>query len=68
MPRITVNDEAKEISEGTTLAGLLEELQLGGRKGLAVAVNATVIPAAQREAKALAEGDAVLIIQATQGG
>ena len=68
MPQITVNDETREISEGASLAGLLDELELAGRKGLAVAVNATVIPAGQREAKTLAEGDAVLIIQATQGG
>ncbi len=68
MPKITVNDESREISGGSTLADLLTELGLNERKGLAVAVNATVVPGAQRTNRQLADGDAVLIIQATQGG
>lgn len=66
--KLTVNDELREFPEGISLHGLLTELGLAGRKGLAVAVNQAVVPASQWAAAQLCEGDAVLVIQATQGG
>ncbi|HBR93846.1 MAG TPA: thiamine biosynthesis protein ThiS, partial [Opitutae bacterium] len=47
---------------------LLAELGLESKPGLAVAVNHSVVPAAELAAYQLAAEDAVLIIQATQGG
>nr|WP_043589883.1 sulfur carrier protein ThiS [Geminisphaera colitermitum] len=51
-----------------TLAALLAELGQADRKGIAVAVNDTVIPRATWPAHSLHDADRILIIQATQGG
>lgn len=66
--KISVNDEAREVPEGLSLGALLAELGLESKPGLAVAVNQSVVPAAEQGARQLSAGDAVLIIQATQGG
>ena len=66
--KLTFNDEARELPEGTCLQALLAELGLDQKKGLAVAVNQSVVPAVEWEATELSEGDDVLVIQATQGG
>ncbi|WPJ94763.1 sulfur carrier protein ThiS [Coraliomargarita algicola] len=66
--KISVNDEAREVPEGLPLKALLAELGLESKPGLAVAVNQSVVPAAELAAYQLAAEDAVLIIQATQGG
>jgi sulfur carrier protein len=66
--KITVNEEARELPEGLTLQALLAELGLASKTGLAVAVNQCVVPAAEQATTTLAEGDSILIIQATQGG
>ena len=65
---LTFNDEARELPDGTSLQALLAELGLDTKKGLAVAVNQSVVPAAEWGATELSEGDDVLVIQATQGG
>jgi sulfur carrier protein len=65
---IRVNDEPRDCPAGITVAELLARMGLGGRPGLAVAVNEEVVPAQTRESRNLAPGDAVLIIQAVQGG
>jgi thiamine biosynthesis protein ThiS len=66
--KLNVNDEAREVPEGYSLQALLAELGLESKPGLAVALNLSVVPAAEWGAQALSEGDAVLVIQATQGG
>jgi len=66
--KITVNEEVRELPDGSGLQALLAALGLTEKKGLAVAVNQTVVPAADFSGKALGDGDKVLIIQATQGG
>ncbi|MGZ0657291.1 sulfur carrier protein ThiS [Coraliomargarita sp. W4R53] len=66
--KISVNDEAREVPEGLHLQALLAELGLDSKPGLAVAVNQSVVPAAEQSARQLSADDAVLIIQATQGG
>ena len=66
--KLSVNDEARELAEGSSLQALLAELGLEAKKGLAVAVNQAVVPSLQWSATALSEGDEVLVIQATQGG
>ena len=66
--KLTFNDEARELPDGTSLQALLAEFGLDVRKGLAVAVNQSVVPSAQWTATELVDGDDVLVIQATQGG
>jgi sulfur carrier protein len=66
--KITVNDISREIPEGTSLQALLLELGLDAPKGLAVAVNRSVVPVSEWEQARLNEGDSILMIQATQGG
>ncbi len=47
---------------------LLERLDITQRKGVAVAVNDAVVPKSQWATHAVADGDRVEIIKATQGG
>lgn len=66
--KLSVNGEDREFSGSDTLQALLQEMGLASRKGIAVAVNQSVVPAREWPERALSEGDAVLVIQATQGG
>ncbi len=66
--RVRVNDQDRDVPRGLALQGLLDEVGLGGRLGLAVAVNAAVVPRTEWAGRALRDGDQVLIIQASQGG
>jgi sulfur carrier protein len=65
---IRLNDELRAIDHGATLDGLLDELGLAARKGIAVAINDAVITRSSWASHKLTEGDRVLVIQATQGG
>lgn len=65
---VRINDHPRGVPEGLALLGLLTEMGLGDRQGVAVAVNAAVVPRADWAARALADGDQVLVIQASQGG
>jgi sulfur carrier protein len=64
--RVTVNDEAVELDEKTTVAKLLETLGIQD-KGIAVAVDWTVLPRSQWELP-LADGAKVEVVTAVQGG
>jgi sulfur carrier protein len=65
---IYVNDKPRPLGAVTTIAALLHELGLAGRKGVAVALNSAVVPRSEWPGRALAAEDRVLVIQATQGG
>ena len=65
---VHVNDQPRTLAGDTTLAGLLRELGLADRKGVAIAINDEVVPRSRWPAHPLAETDHVLVIQATQGG
>jgi len=65
---ITVNDRPRPLAEGAGIAELLRELGLEGKRGLAVAVNGSVVPRSQWPDRRLKPADRVLLIQATQGG
>jgi sulfur carrier protein len=65
---ILVNDQPHALAAGATVSGLLRELELADRKGVAVAINDAVVPRAEWAGRALAADDRVLVIQATQGG
>ena len=65
---IRVNDQPRPLAGGTTLLALVRELGLAERKGVAVAVNSSVVPRAAWPTRSLSDGDRVLVIRATQGG
>ncbi|MEO6230677.1 MAG: sulfur carrier protein ThiS [Ferruginibacter sp.] len=65
---IILNNQSKEIATQCPVQHLLNEMLGEKQKGIAVAVNNTVIPKARWEAFLLSANDEVLIIKATQGG
>jgi sulfur carrier protein len=65
---IWVNGEAREVPEGTTLAALLELLQVGGGPGVAVEVNAEVVRRARHAEHRLQPQDRVEIVTFVGGG
>ena len=65
---LRVNDELRTFSAPITLLGALRELGLSERRGIAVAINDVVVPRSVWPTRQLAEGERVLVIQATQGG
>ena len=66
---VVVNGEARELPDGTTVAALLGRLDLDpARRGVAVAVDAVVVPRGAWESHALADGMRVEILTAIQGG
>ncbi|WP_374601123.1 sulfur carrier protein ThiS [Arenimonas sp.] len=64
---IMLNGQPTELAGTPTVAGLLEQTGLAGRK-VAVEVNQEVVPRSRHEQHALAEGDRVEIIHAIGGG
>jgi len=66
--RLTVNGEPRTTA-ARDLAALVEELGYGrDPRGIAVALGDRVIPRSRWSATGLAEGDAVEIVGAVQGG
>jgi sulfur carrier protein len=66
---IEVNGTPSEVAAGTTVADLLITLDVpAGARGIAVAVDAEVVPRAEWPAFALADGARVEILTAVQGG
>ena len=63
---VTVNGSVVVIDDGTTVAGLLDRLGLP-TEGIAVAVDAAVVPRSQWSA-ALPAGACVEVVTAVQGG
>jgi sulfur carrier protein len=64
--KVTVNDEAVEVDEQTTVAALLDALGFPA-KGIAVAVDWSVVPRSEWET-ALTDGAKVEVVTAVQGG
>ncbi|MGE2733578.1 sulfur carrier protein ThiS [Mycolicibacterium vaccae] len=64
--KVTVNDEAVEVAEGSTIAALLDQLGFP-EKGIAVAVDWAVLPRSEWDT-ALADGAKVEVVTAVQGG
>jgi sulfur carrier protein len=65
--QIIVNGDPKQIPEGTSMASLIEQLELGGQR-LAVEVNEELVPRSRFEEHRLAADDRVEIIHAVGGG
>ena len=68
--RVFVNGAPREVPERTTVAGLVRGAAGpdGEGRGVAVAVDAEVVPRSRWEATELAEGQRVEVLGAIQGG
>jgi sulfur carrier protein len=64
---ITLNGEPREIPDALTAAGLIELLDLTGKR-LAMEVNEAIVPRSTFERHVLADGDRVEIVHAIGGG
>ena len=67
MIQISVNGEARSIAPGATLARLIEELALTGKR-VAVERNGEIVPRSQHGETRLAAGDKLEIVVAVGGG
>lgn len=66
---VVINGEKRTIENVGTIEQLLAELSLpGNRRGIAVAVNDTVVPRSQWKTVRIAAGDRIEVIRAVQGG
>ena len=66
---ILLNGEARELARGTTVSALLDALEVpGGARGVAVAVDAEVVPRGEWATTELDDGARVEVLRAIQGG
>jgi sulfur carrier protein len=66
---VTVNGEPRDVAPGTTVAALVDELGLpAGRRGIAVAVDAEVVPRGRWSETEVDDGADVEVLVAIQGG
>jgi len=65
--QIEINGDRTEVAEAITMAELLEQLELTGKR-LAVEVNAELVPRSRFAEHRLAADDRVEIIHAVGGG
>lgn len=64
---IQLNGEPRAVAEAITIAALLSELELTGKR-IAVEINGEIAPRSQHAARTLQTGDRVEIVQAIGGG
>jgi len=65
---IFINNKTVAIPEDATVSIALSLAHIAAQRGVAVAVNSTVVPGAQWEQYKLKEYDKIMVIKATQGG
>jgi sulfur carrier protein len=65
--KVTVNGDAAEVPDGTTVADLVAARAEEHRR-VAVAVNADVVPRSRWASAALTDGDTVEVLVAVAGG
>jgi sulfur carrier protein len=66
---ILLNGEARELPPGTTVRDLLAALEVpGGERGVAIAVDAEVVPRGEWDSTELDDGARVEVLRAIQGG
>lgn len=64
---ILVNGQPRTVRDGLTVAALVAQLGLAGKR-LAVEVNRDIVPRGEHATRALHEGDRIEIIHAIGGG
>ena len=65
---ISINQQLTEIAENVSVQKLLASLFSNPSKGIAIAINQSIIPKSQWEEHILLPDDKVTLIRATQGG
>lgn len=65
---IKLNNQIKNFPEQCTVQQMLDELIPEKQKGIAIALNNSVIPKINWHNQFLKQNDEILIIKATQGG
>lgn len=65
--QVVVNGESTDIRGGSTVAELLDQLQIG-RERVAVEVALHIVPKARYDSHALSEGDRIEIVHFVGGG
>jgi len=65
--KIVVNGESRELAAPATVAGLLEQMELAGRR-VAVEVNGEIVPRSQHGTYELKDQDRVEVVFAIGGG
>ena len=66
---VIVNGEPRDVAPGTTVVALLDALDLAaGRRGVAVAIDAEVVPRTEWERTEIPDGARVEVLAAIQGG
>ncbi len=66
--QITINNSQTIVDEATSLATVVLTHSGENTKGIAVAINQTVVPKSEWESTILNQNDTIIIIKATQGG
>jgi sulfur carrier protein len=64
---VTVNGQTRRLDPGTTVAGLLAQMALAGKR-VAVERNGEIVPKGRHADTALAGGDRLEIVAAVGGG
>ena len=64
---VELNGEPRQLPPGTTAAGLVELLELAGKR-LAMEVNGEIVPRSTFSRHTLRDGDQVEIVKAVGGG
>jgi len=62
-----VNGETCQLKDGLTVAALIDDLGLTGRR-IAIEVNSEIVPRSEHPQYTLQEGDAIEVVQAIGGG
>ena len=65
---IFLNSRHYSFSKGGTLFQFLEEIKIDASKGIAIAINDTVIPKSEWNKIILIDNDKITLIKATAGG
>lgn len=66
--RLVVNGREMELNEGASLRDVLSTLGIDDPRGVAIAVDAEVVPRASWGEARLADGAKVEVLRAVQGG
>ena len=66
--QIILNSQTHQVEEKTSIQIALNNWIGDKQKGIAVAVNETIVPKAQWDSYELKHNDKLLVIKATQGG
>lgn len=66
--KVCINGQIADIDEASTISDAVRALGISDPRGVAVAVDGDVVPAARWEEEVLTEGRKIEILRAVQGG